>query len=92
MRNNIEDEKKHHPGGRLYGQEHPGQKDSGKNKRVKIFGESFALKAEVEVINAFSAHADKNDLVEYVQRAQGRLKKVFIVHGDMDQSRPWLLI
>lgn len=57
-----------------------------RHKRVKIFGESFELKAEVEVLNAFSAHADKNELVDYVVNTQAQLKKIFIVHGDMDQS------
>lgn len=57
-----------------------------KRKRVKIFGESFELKAEVETINAFSAHADKNELVDYVLQTKGKLKEIFIVHGDMDQS------
>ena len=63
-----------------------GKKIVERHKRVKIFGESFELKAEVEVINAFSAHADKNELVDYALKTQGRLKKIFIVHGDMDQS------
>lgn len=57
-----------------------------KQRRVRIFGESFQLKAEVEVINAFSAHADKNELADYVLSTKGKLKKIFIVHGDMDQS------
>lgn len=57
-----------------------------KHRRVRIFGESFKLNAEVEVINAFSAHADKNELAEYVLKTGGKLKRVFIVHGDMDQS------
>jgi len=57
-----------------------------KNKRVKIFGESFELKAQVEVINSFSAHADKDELVEYVLKTGSTLKKIFIVHGDMDQA------
>lgn len=57
-----------------------------RHRRVKIFGESFQLKAEVEVINAFSAHADKNELLEYVLKTKGRLKNIFLVHGDMDQS------
>ena len=86
LRNNIEDEKNTILVVGYMAKNTLGKRIVEKNKRVKIFGESFALKAEVEVINAFSAHADKNDLVEYVQRAQGRLKKVFIVHGDMDQS------
>ena len=57
-----------------------------RHKRVNIFGESFELKAEVAVLNAFSAHADKNELVEYVVNTKAQLKKIFIVHGDMDQS------
>lgn len=57
-----------------------------RQRSVRIFGESFELKAEVEVINAFSAHADKNELADYVLSTKGRLKKIFIVHGDMDQS------
>ncbi len=57
-----------------------------KNEQVRIFGRLYELKAEVVVINAFSAHADENGLVEYAKNCRGRLKKVFIVHGDEDQS------
>jgi metallo-beta-lactamase family protein len=53
---------------------------------VKIFGMKHALRAEVVVMNAFSAHADQHDLVEYVSPLKGRLKRVFIVHGEEDQS------
>jgi len=53
---------------------------------VRIFGEEHALRAEVVVMNAFSAHADQRDLIDYVAPLKGRLKKVFIVHGEEDQS------
>jgi len=53
---------------------------------VRIFGVERSLEAEVVVMDAFSAHADKNDLVEYVSKTGGRMKKIFIVHGDLDQS------
>jgi metallo-beta-lactamase family protein len=53
---------------------------------VKIFGQEQALRAEVVVINAFSAHADQNELLNYVTPLKGRVKKIFIVHGDEDQS------
>jgi len=53
---------------------------------VRIFGEAHDLRAEVVVMNAFSAHADQQDLLDYVARIAGRLKKVFIVHGEEDQS------
>jgi len=51
---------------------------------VRIFGEEFELKAEVEVMDEFSAHADRNGLIDYVQNMKvNRLKKVFLVHSEL---------
>jgi metallo-beta-lactamase family protein len=51
--------------------------------RVKILGEEYALKAEVVVLNSFSAHADHNDLLHYIgQLNPKRLQQVFLVHGE----------
>jgi metallo-beta-lactamase family protein len=57
-----------------------------RHKEVKIFGTKYKLRAEVAVINAFSAHADRNELLDYVQPLKGTLRKIFIVHGEEDQS------
>jgi predicted metal-dependent RNase len=46
----------------------------------------YELNAEVIVINSFSGHADKNALVDYVNSSLP-LKKIFVVHGDEDQSQ-----
>jgi len=56
--------------------------------RVKIFGEEYQVRAQVEVINGFSAHADHRELVEYADAvaADGRLKRVFLVHGEETAS------
>lgn len=56
---------------------------------VKIFGEEYHLHAEVVKINAFSAHADKNELISFIRQCNSKLKQIFIVHGDMDQSEPF---
>jgi len=53
---------------------------------VRIFGRPYDLKAEVVVMDAFSSHADGSDLVEFVGSCVRTLKKVFIVHGDPEQS------
>ncbi len=56
-----------------------------KDPEVKIFGDVYPLKAEVEVLNAFSAHADYEDILEYTGRLdKGRLKRIFLVHGEPD--------
>ena len=57
-----------------------------RHDRVKIFGEEYALRAEVEVMNAFSAHADRQNLLDYALQYKDSVKKIFVVHGDEDQS------
>ncbi|MBL7151330.1 MAG: MBL fold metallo-hydrolase [Candidatus Omnitrophica bacterium] len=52
---------------------------------VRIFGIEYELNAQVVVINAFSAHADKNDLSDFVAGCLP-LKRVFLVHADIDQA------
>ena len=57
-----------------------------KKKIVRIFGRPFDMNAEVVVVNAFSSHADKHALTDYAESCSERLKEVFIVHGDPQQS------
>jgi len=53
---------------------------------VKIFGVERALEAEVVVMDAFSAHADRDDLVDFVERCRGQLCKTLLIHGEEEQS------
>lgn len=52
--------------------------------RVRIFGVERDLRAEVVVLDGFSAHADQQDLVDFAEAARDRgpLRRVFLVHGD----------
>lgn len=52
-------------------------------EEVRIFGDTFTRKAEVCSLNAFSAHADRNDLLEYVRKV--RPKRVCLTHGETSQ-------
>ena len=62
-----------------------GRKIVEKNQYVKIFGENHRLKARVKVLNAFSAHADYNEIIDYTaQLDYDRLKRIFLVHGEPD--------
>lgn len=54
---------------------------------VRLFGEEFPLNCEVKVLNEYSAHADKNDLLNFFKNYDpGKVKQVFLVHGEADQS------
>ncbi len=59
-------------------------------KEVSIFGDKYKVKADVVVSQAFSAHADKNDLLEYARKL-GKVKKMFIVHGEEKQALEYAL-
>ena len=58
---------------------------SGKSP-VNIFGEPFEVKAQIGEMDSLSGHADKNELVAHVNRITGNLKKIFITHGEEEQS------
>jgi metallo-beta-lactamase family protein len=54
---------------------------------VNILGEPHMLKAEVVVLNSFSGHADKNELLSYADHFNKKtMRGIFLVHGDLDQA------
>jgi metallo-beta-lactamase family protein len=55
-------------------------------EEVKIFGETFTRRARVEVLNAYSAHADRNDLIDYIEAGGKQLRQVYLVHGEPEQQ------
>jgi metallo-beta-lactamase family protein len=56
---------------------------------VKIFGEEHAVKCKVKVMDAFSAHADRRELLDYVSiNSPERLGHIFLFHGEPDQALP----
>ena len=86
LKNNIEDEKNMILVVGYMAQNTLGKRIVEKHPMVRIYGEEHKLNAEVVVNNAFSGHADKDALIDYVSHSDGELKKVFVVHGDEDQS------
>ena len=54
---------------------------------LKIFGEEVPLHAQVEVINGYSAHADRGELTSWlgaVKDASPNLGRTWLVHGEAD--------
>lgn len=49
---------------------------------VKIFGEEIAVKAQVEYLDAFSGHADRDGLLEFIDKMKNKPKNIFINHGE----------
>ena len=64
-----------------------GRKLVNRDPEISIFGDVKQLKCEVSVMNSFSAHADKNELLDFVKPMDRKqLKNIFLVHGDVDQA------
>ncbi|HEY3295803.1 MAG TPA: MBL fold metallo-hydrolase [bacterium] len=60
---------------------------------VNIFGEPHKLRARVKILNTFSGHAGKTDLlanVRMVKETSPRLKTVYLVHGEESQAVPFM--
>lgn len=55
-------------------------------KTVKIFGIPEKVEAEVVMLDALSGHADSGELLDWMKPMTTTLKKVFLVHGEPEQS------
>jgi metallo-beta-lactamase family protein len=52
---------------------------------IKVFGEEIELRASVEVLNGYSAHADRTELCNWlaaVRKGSPALENVYLVHGE----------
>ena len=83
LKNNIEDEKNTVLLVGYQAEHTLGRKIQDKQKIVNIYGEPYHLRSDVHFIEAFSAHADRSDLLDYISRVE-KVKKVFLVHGEME--------
>ena len=58
-------------------------------EKVNILGEKHSVKCEIKTMDYFSAHADQNELIDYLRlNPANRLKNIFLVHGEEEQALP----
>lgn len=57
-----------------------------RERMVRIFGDEYDLRAEVVTINGLSAHAGQDYLLQYASSVKGRVKKIFLVHGEAEAA------
>lgn len=55
-------------------------------RTVKIFGEQYRVRARVYTIGGFSAHADRDILLDWLQHNRG-IRQVFLVHGEKESLK-----
>jgi metallo-beta-lactamase family protein len=64
-----------------------GRKIEQQYQEVPIFGEPMPLRAEVQRLDALSGHADRDEMLKWMEPIASGLKKVFLVHGEPDQQK-----
>lgn len=58
-----------------------GQLRDGK-KEIRLFGENKKVACRVEVMDSFSAHADYQEISDFIENQRSTNEKIFLVHGD----------
>ena len=56
-------------------------------KQVRILGQQYPVRARVARIGGFSAHADRDELLEWLNALKRPPKKVFVVHGESKSAQ-----
>ncbi len=64
-----------------------GRRLADREKQVRIFGEMYTVQAEVSTIGGLSAHAGQSFLLEYAQAVKGRVRQIFLVHGEKQAAQ-----
>jgi metallo-beta-lactamase family protein len=55
--------------------------------QLKIFGESFEVKARIAYIPGLSAHADAQELIRWLNDSSLKHPRVFVTHGEEEAAR-----
>ncbi|MBI4946125.1 MAG: MBL fold metallo-hydrolase [Bacteroidetes bacterium] len=57
---------------------------------VSIFGIRYAVKADIAVLESYSAHGDYNETILYLScQDKKQLKKIFLVHGEYETQEKY---
>ncbi len=56
-------------------------------EKIRIHGAMWPVHAQISKINGFSAHADRNELIRWLNGIDTPPRKVFVVHGEPDAAQ-----
>lgn len=56
------------------------------DNHLKIFGEEKMVRCEVEIMDSFSAHADRGEISDFVRNQRGTARHLFLVHGEIERQ------
>ena len=55
-------------------------------KELKLFGMTKTVKAEVEIMDSFSAHGDQREMKDFLSNQKDKNRVMFLVHGEIESQ------
>jgi metallo-beta-lactamase family protein len=56
-------------------------------KEIWIYGKKYPVHASIKIIDSLSAHADYNEILEWLSHFERAPKKVFLTHGELESAQ-----
>ena len=56
-------------------------------KAVRLFGEYKQVLANIEIMDSFSAHGDRDEMRDFLKNQRERCKNLFLVHGEYESQK-----
>jgi metallo-beta-lactamase family protein len=56
-------------------------------RQIRIFGVDYPVRAEIHLIDSFSAHGDYNEILRWLRGFKRPPQKTFLVHGEPSAAR-----
>ena len=56
-------------------------------RSIKLYGEVKMVNARVELMDSFSAHGDRVEMLDFMSNQKESLKGLFLVHGEYDTQQ-----
>jgi metallo-beta-lactamase family protein len=51
---------------------------------IQLFDEEKVVRADIVIMDSFSAHGDKNEMYDFIENQKSYVKRIFLVHGELD--------
>lgn len=55
-------------------------------QQIRIYGHIYPVKAQIDTVDGFSAHADYNDILEWLSYFTNKPTRIFLTHGEIESA------
>jgi len=67
----------------------PGGKLRAGATTLRLLGKNLVVNADIEIMDSFSAHGDRVEMLDMISNQIPSLKKLFLTHGTLDRQEKW---